>query len=87
MNTPTPSANSLVEILIAEDSPTQAERLRHILQKGGYRVTHAANGRLALEAAQHSNPRITSPGSDIVVTRMSGMSLRLASALTRRQSS
>ena len=37
------------EILIAEDSPTQAQRLRHILEKQGYRVNVATNGRLALE--------------------------------------
>lgn len=73
MNTPTPSANSLVEILIAEDSPTQAERLRHILQKGGYRVTHAANGRLALEAAQRQKPTIII--SDVVMPEMDGYEL------------
>ena len=45
------------QILIAEDSATQAQRLQHILEQHGYRVTAAANGRLALEAAQHLQRR------------------------------
>src|SRR6266568_9607334 len=36
------------EILVVEDSPTQAEQLRYILEKHGYKVSIAGNGREAL---------------------------------------
>ena len=36
------------EILIVEDSPTQAMELKLILEKHGYRVSVAGNGREAL---------------------------------------
>jgi diguanylate cyclase (GGDEF)-like protein len=35
------------DILVAEDSPTQAEALRYMLEQAGYRVTLARNGRQA----------------------------------------
>jgi PAS domain S-box-containing protein len=73
MNALTPSANPPVEILIAEDSPTQAQRLLHILNQRGYRVTHAANGRLAFEAAQRHKPTIII--SDVVMPEMDGYEL------------
>ena len=41
--------NETVSILIAEDSKTQAEILRHLLDKAGYIVRVAYNGRQALE--------------------------------------
>lgn len=62
-----------VEILIVEDSPTQAQRLRHILEGQGYQVTHAANGRLALEAAQRSRPALII--SDVMMPEMDGYEL------------
>ena len=37
-----------IEILIVEDSPTQAEQLRHLLEMNGFSVTSAANGKEAL---------------------------------------
>jgi signal transduction histidine kinase len=37
-----------VDILIAEDSPTQAMKLLHVLEQQGCRATHAQNGRKAL---------------------------------------
>ncbi len=44
-----------VEILIAEDSQTQAEQLTHYLSARGYTVTVARDGKQALAAAlQHS---------------------------------
>ncbi len=49
-----------VDILIAEDSATQAQRLQHILEQQGYRVIAAANGRLALEAALGASRRSSS---------------------------
>ena len=43
--------NGKVEVLIAEDSPTQAAQLAHLLEQRGYLVTAAANGREADAAA------------------------------------
>jgi signal transduction histidine kinase len=39
----------MTRILIVEDSPTQAEQLRLILEDAGYTVDHAADGRIAVE--------------------------------------
>jgi DNA-binding response OmpR family regulator len=36
------------DILVVEDSPTQAVRLQHIFERAGYRVTVRPNGALAL---------------------------------------
>lgn len=63
----------LIKILIAEDSPTQAQRLRYILEKQGYHVTHAANGRLALEALRRDQPTLII--SDVVMPEMDGYEL------------
>jgi signal transduction histidine kinase len=67
----TPDAAS--QILIAEDSATQAQRLQHVLERHGYRVTSAANGRLALEAAQRNKPALII--SDVIMPEMSGYEL------------
>jgi hypothetical protein len=64
-----------VEILIAEDSPTQAQHLRYILEHQGYQVTAATNGRLALEAAQRRKPTLII--SDVVMPEMDGYELCL----------
>lgn len=64
---------SPLEILIAEDSRTQAQRLQHILQQQGYAVTVAANGRLALEAAKRRKPSLVI--SDVVMPEMDGYEL------------
>ena len=61
------------DILIAEDSATQAQRLQHILEQQGYRVTAAANGRLALEAARRRKPALII--SDVVMPEMTGYEL------------
>src|ERR1700716_183451 len=66
--TPTP-----VEILIAEDSPTQVQQLQHILEQQGYHVTPTANGRQALEAAQRRKPTLII--SDVVMPEMDGYEL------------
>src|SRR5882757_5463898 len=65
--------DTALQILIAEDSATQAQRLQHILEQHGYRVTAAANGRLALEAAQRSKPALVI--SDVVMPEMNGYEL------------
>ncbi len=62
-----------LEILIAEDSPTQSQRLQHILEQQGYRVTAAANGRLALAAARRRKPTLII--SDVVMPEMDGYEL------------
>jgi diguanylate cyclase (GGDEF)-like protein/PAS domain S-box-containing protein len=61
------------DILIAEDSRTQAEQLSYLLEKNGYRVTIAANGKLALLAAQAQRPALII--SDIVMPEMDGYEL------------
>jgi signal transduction histidine kinase len=62
-----------VEILIAEDSATQAQRLQHILEQKGYHVRVATNGRIALEAARHLKPTLVI--SDVVMPEMDGYEL------------
>ena len=62
-----------IEILIAEDSPTQAEKLRHLLEQHGYRVLVAANGRQALDMAIEGKPRLIV--SDIMMPEMDGYAL------------
>ena len=61
------------DILIAEDSATQAQRLQHILEQEGYRVTAAANGRKALEEARRRKPELII--SDVVMPEMTGYEL------------
>ena len=62
-----------VEILIVEDSPTQAERLRRLIQSLRYQARVAANGRLALEAIRERKPHLVL--SDIVMPEMDGYEL------------
>jgi PAS domain S-box-containing protein len=57
-------------VLIVEDSATQAEKLRHLLEEDGYRVTAAATGTLALLAARQEKPALIL--SDIVMPEMDG---------------
>jgi PAS domain S-box-containing protein len=65
--------NNNLDILIAEDSRTQAEQLSFLLEQHGYRVTIAANGKLALLAAQAQKPTLII--SDIVMPEMDGYEL------------
>ena len=64
-----PNNNSL-EILLVEDSPTQAENLRHLLEVNGYQVRTASNGREALAAVENGTPALVI--SDIVMPEMDG---------------
>lgn len=61
------------EILIAEDSPTQAEQLKYILERQGYRVEHASNGNEALAMMERRKPTVVI--SDIVMPGMDGYQL------------
>lgn len=62
-----------IEILIVEDSPTQAEQLKHTLESCGYRVRVASNGRQAIEAARAHKPTLII--SDVVMPEMDGYQL------------
>jgi hypothetical protein len=61
------------EILIAEDSQTQAEQLSHYLRVRGFAVTVARDGRQALAAALHSKPAMVI--TDVVMPEMDGYTL------------
>ncbi|MHB1174269.1 MAG: EAL domain-containing protein [Sulfuriferula sp.] len=65
--------NNGIEILIAEDSRTQAEQLSFLLEQHGYRVTITADGKQALLAAQAQKPALII--SDIVMPEMNGYEL------------
>ncbi|HEY6872699.1 MAG TPA: response regulator [Geobacteraceae bacterium] len=60
-------------ILIVEDSPTQAEQLRYILEKHGHRVMAAGNGRQALSVMAEEKPGLII--SDIIMPEMDGYEL------------
>lgn len=62
-----------IEILIVEDSPTQAERLRRLIQSMRYGARVAGNGRLALDAIHERKPHLVL--SDIVMPEMDGYEL------------
>ena len=68
-----PRSDAQRYIMIAEDSATQAQRLRYILEQKGYQVAVLANGRLALEAARRRKPALLI--SDVVMPEMSGYEL------------
>lgn len=60
-------------ILVVEDSPTQAEELRYMLEKHHYRVTTACNGQEALPLLEKEKPFAII--SDIVMPLMDGYEL------------
>ena len=61
------------EILIVEDSRTQAEQLRFFLEQEGYPVSAAMNGQEALKAVQTKRPQLII--SDIIMPEMNGYEL------------
>jgi len=65
--------NNTVEILIAEDSPTQAAKLQYLLEEHGYTVTSALDGKQALAAARRRKPALIV--SDVVMPEMDGFML------------
>jgi diguanylate cyclase (GGDEF)-like protein/PAS domain S-box-containing protein len=71
MNRPVPEPT--IDILVVEDSATQAQYLAQLLEAGGYRVRIAANGRAALEAARESAPTLIV--SDIAMPEMDGFAM------------
>ena len=62
-----------LDILIVEDSPTQAEELRFILERKGFKVSLATNGKEALDFLKKHIPDIVM--SDIVMPEMDGYEL------------
>lgn len=64
---------SAMNILIVEDSPTQAEELLYTLEKRGYHAVVSQNGRAALEAMHIRRPLLVI--SDIVMPEMDGFEL------------
>ena len=67
------SLKSPMKILVVEDSRTQAEYLRHILENEGYRVVLAVNGIEALEQIKIDRPALVL--SDIIMPEMDGYEL------------
>ncbi|MHB8348337.1 MAG: diguanylate cyclase domain-containing protein, partial [Acidiferrobacterales bacterium] len=67
------SARGGTEVLIVEDSPTQAGQLTHLLEKRDFRVTLAANGEDALAAVRQRKPALVI--SDIMMPKMDGYAL------------
>jgi two-component system, sensor histidine kinase and response regulator len=65
--------NKNIDILIAEDSATQAEQLKYLLEQEGYSVRTTVNGRQALDAARQRVPNLLI--SDIVMPEMDGYAL------------
>jgi PAS domain S-box-containing protein len=61
------------DILIVEDSPTQAEQLLFLLRKAGYEVRSARDGVAALELARERAPGLVL--TDVVMPRMDGYML------------
>ncbi len=62
-----------VTILVAEDSPTQAQQLQYILSQHGYTLTVVRNGEEALTAIAQRPPTLVI--SDVIMPRMDGYEL------------
>ncbi|MEX2542362.1 MAG: EAL domain-containing protein [Trueperaceae bacterium] len=70
---PLAKPNGDIEILIVEDSHTQAEQLRALLEGHGYRVSRAGDGEEAIELANERLPALII--SDVVMPKMDGYTL------------
>lgn len=73
MNTRRMNQGRSIEILIAEDSRTQAQQLNHCLKNCGYTVTVTENGKQALSAAIQRRPDMVI--TDVVMPEMNGYQL------------
>jgi PAS domain S-box-containing protein len=60
-------------IIIAEDSPTQAENLKYILEKNGYKVAYGLNGQETLNLVEKDKPLLII--ADIIMPVMDGYEL------------
>ncbi len=73
MNTTGFGKRKKAEILIVEDSLTQAELLRQLLKENNFNVTHAENGKQALSILEKFIPDLVI--SDIIMPEMDGYEL------------
>lgn len=73
MNTQQRNDYNHIDILIAEDSPTQADQLKYMLEQHNYHVFVATNGNKALALMDHRKPTLVI--SDIVMPEMDGYEL------------
>jgi PAS domain S-box-containing protein len=62
-----------INILVVEDSPTQAEQLKYLLEEHGYDVSTAGNGKDGLESARKSKPDLVV--ADILMPVMDGYTM------------
>jgi signal transduction histidine kinase/CheY-like chemotaxis protein len=62
-----------VVVLIAEDNPAQAEHLRSLLERNGFEVLAAQNGKEALDLARSQLPSVVV--SDVMMPEMDGYAL------------
>ncbi|MDF9409107.1 MAG: Transcriptional regulatory protein AfsQ1 [Pelotomaculum sp. PtaB.Bin013] len=62
-----------ISILVVEDSPVQALKLKNVLQKNNYHVAVANSGEEALNYLYNSKPNIVI--SDIIMPGMDGYQL------------
>jgi two-component system sensor histidine kinase/response regulator len=62
-----------IQVLVVEDSPTQAEELKLILENRGYVVQVARDGKEAVDTLGHTRPTIII--SDVVMPHMGGYEL------------
>ena len=69
-------------ILIAEDSPTQAAQLAHVLEQHGFAVTTASDGREALALLDQCNPTLVM--SDVLMPELDGYGLCKAIKATEK---
>ncbi len=67
------TTNENIEVLIVEDSPTQAEQLRYFLEQKGYQPFVTGNGVEALLYLKDHNPDLVI--SDILMPEMNGFEL------------
>ena len=71
--TATAASREILGVLVVEDSPTQAQLLRHLLTKHGYSVTVARNGVEGLAGAKAERPSLII--SDILMPVMDGFTM------------
>jgi two-component system cell cycle response regulator len=70
--------NESIRVLIVEDSPTQAEQLRYMLERNGYQPSVTSNGVEALSFLKEHNLKEHNPTlviSDILMPEMGGFEL------------
>jgi PAS domain S-box-containing protein len=70
MSTALKANRTVAKIVIAEDSPTQAEALTFLLEEHGFDVKRGRNGREALELARREAPDLII--SDVMMPEMDG---------------